>query len=101
MTTISSQARHVTIEALDDAGRAVAIDMSIKRYLVEGWAGDRCHAVFDRDLFRAWLATPSGSYAVDDMTWGCTRTRVAMTVEHLVPRWELSPRDLERLRESV
>jgi hypothetical protein len=92
---------HVTIEALDGAGRAVAVDLSIKRDWVEGWTNHLCRAVFDRRRLRAWLADPSGSYAVDGMTLGCTQTRVALTVDQVVPHWELSPHDLERLRQSV
>ena len=92
---------HVTIEALDEVGRAVAVDLTIKRDRVEGWANQRRRAVFDRDRLRAWLATPSGSYAVDGITLRCTEARVVMTVDRLVPRWELSPRDLERLRQWV
>jgi hypothetical protein len=92
---------HVTIEALDGIGRAIAIDMSIKRDWVEGWANDRCWAVFNRELLRAWLASPSGSYAVEGITLGCTKNRVALTVDQVVSRWELSPRELERLRQWV
>jgi hypothetical protein len=89
------------IEALDGAGRAVAVDLSIKRDWVEGWANHLCRAVFERDRLRAWLAAPSGSYAVDGMCLKFADSRVALTVDQVVPRWELSPRDLERLRQSV
>jgi len=86
---------------MDRTGRAVCVELAIRRDTVEGWAADRCHAVFDRDRLQGWLATPAGRLAVDDMTWDCTGEGVAVTVERLVPEWNLSPRELERLRQWV
>jgi hypothetical protein len=91
----------VTIEAMDKTGRAVAVELTIRRETVEGWAGDRCRAVFPRDLLQDWLAAPSGFLSVEDITWVRTDDGVAVTVERIVPWWELSPRDLERLRQWV
>jgi hypothetical protein len=91
----------VAIEALDGAGRAVAIDVSITYDSVEVWAGDWRCAVFDRALLRAWLALPYGFLVIGDITWGSTETGVAITVDHLVPWWDLSPADLERLRHWI
>jgi hypothetical protein len=91
----------VTIEAMDRQGRAVNVDLAIRRETVEGWAGDRCRAVFQRTLLQRWLATPHGNLSVDDMTWGRTELGIAVTIGDVVPWWELSPRDLERLRQWV
>jgi hypothetical protein len=91
----------VTIEAMDGTGRAVAVELAIRRQTVESWAGDRCRAVFRREQLQDWLATPSGFFSVGDMTWGCTDDGVAVTIDPIVPWWDVSPRDLERLRQWV
>ena len=88
----------VTIEAMDGTGRAVAVELAIRRETVESWAADRCRAVFQRELLQDWLAAPSGFFSVGDMTWGCTDDGVAVTIERVIPWWDVSPRDLERLR---
>jgi len=77
------------------------LDLAISRETVEGWAGDRCRAVFKRNLLQNWLATPTGRLTCDDITWERTELGIAVRVDGDVPWWELSPRDLARLRESV
>jgi hypothetical protein len=94
----------VTIEAMDGTGRAVAVELAIRRDTVEGWAAHRCRAVFQRELLQSWLASPSGELTVGDITWGCRDDcddGITVTVERVVPWWDVSNRDLERLRQWV
>jgi hypothetical protein len=100
-TPARTAAGHVAIEVLDGAGRAVAVDFSIRRDTVEAWTAGRCSAVFDRWLLRAWLCAPAGMHGFDDVTWARSGTGVALTVEHAFPWWVLAPRDLQRLRDLV
>jgi len=93
----------VTIEAMDDQGRAVSVELAIgpERDTVEGWSGERKRAVFKRLVLQRWLASPTGELRADAMAWERTELGIAVRVDDDVPWWELSPRDLQRLREWV
>ena len=89
----------VTIEAMDDQGRAVSVELAIgpKKDTVEGWSGDSLRAVFQRGVLARWLASPYGELRSGEMAWDRTELGIAVRLGDEVPWWELSPRDLRRI----
>jgi hypothetical protein len=92
----------VALDLRDAGGGPVTLELRIHRSYVECWIGDVCHAVFDRDALRRWLARPDPMLSLDEVTWVRTyRGKVAVIVDGVVPRWPLADHVLEGLRSRI
>jgi hypothetical protein len=77
------------------------VELSIRRDTVECRCGGRLEAIFDRDTFEAWLAAPMDSLTDDTMTWQATDQGVAIAVQRVFPRQNVSPTVVEVLRHQL
>jgi hypothetical protein len=95
----------VALDLRDAGGGPVTLELRIYRTYVECWIGDVCHAVFDRDGLRRWLAAsrePETALSYDEVTWVRTyRGAVAVIVDGVVPRWPLADHVLDGLRSRI
>ncbi|MCE0539068.1 hypothetical protein LWF15_26565 [Kineosporia rhizophila] len=92
----------VTLDLRDAGGAPVTLELRIYRAYVECWMGGECHAVFDRDALRRWLARPSAALSYDGVSWVRTyRGSVAVVVDGVVPRWPLADHVLDGLRSRI
>ncbi|GAB3239104.1 hypothetical protein GCM10027456_03670 [Kineosporia babensis] len=92
----------VALDLRDAGGGPVTLELRIYRTYVECWMDDVCHAVFDRDALRRWLAQPGAALSWDGVSWVRTyRGSVAVTVDGVVPRWPLADHVLEGLRSRI
>jgi hypothetical protein len=90
-----------TLMVIDAWSREAAVEVAIRLDTVEIWSGQRCRAVFDREVLRDWLALPKGVLAVDDVMWTSAGERVEVTIDALVPWRPLEPDVLADLRRRI
>lgn len=92
----------VALDLRDAGGGPVTLELRIHRAYVECWIGDVCHAVFDRDALRRWLARSDTVLSYDGVSWARTyRGSVAVTVDGVVARWPLADHVLDGLRSRI
>jgi len=89
------------IQLLSATGRDVCAEFRIRRDTVEVWYQDRCQAVMDRDLFRAWLGGNLGPYVVDDVMWTSTEGESSALVIRDCGCWLIPPHLMAGLRAQV
>ena len=88
----------IRLDVEDRLGVSVVLDVSIRRDTVELRLQDALVGIADRDRLRAWLSTPDGMYACDDLTWLWNGFCVGVHVEDLGSATMLRPHVVEMLR---
>ena len=78
---------------------APAVEMTLRREVVEMRYQDRCVAVIDRERLRDWLfQSTSSRLPIDDVTWiGLGGGRVMLSITR-AGAWALTPTTVEGLR---
>jgi hypothetical protein len=89
------------VELIDRQGERLQAEVAVRRDTVEIRFAESLVGIADRDLLRAWLRHPEGSYVYDDVTWFTFDGRVGLEIRELSPAAVLADGVLNSLRERI
>lgn len=74
---------NLTIQLLDTRRHAIAVQVAIRRDMVDFRYQDRLVGIADRDHLRSWLNAPFGVLVYDDCTWLELAGGIALGIERV------------------